>query len=185
MKTLGDKFQIGHGFREEDGTKIEPEEQPVKRTLESTATVDAGDLGNRFALPLSVTSEMSALEAADLLSKQCHLCEHWRQDEFQRDIPSIPQFDLDQIRAQCIDLSTETHLTDQDRAAADPMLAIMGKCMALSEMANADIYSHPQATCPATAPNGSELPFLFKPREKKTEAMIRDRMLRIAQGRGL
>lgn len=192
MKKLGDRLEIGHGIRAEDGTRLEPEEQPVKRTLDSTASVDAGavgkaieaERGSALALPLAVTVEMTAAEAAEALSQRCGLCEHWRPDEFQRDIPRMDRRDLDRMRADCLDLDPKLALTERQRQVADPLLSVLGKCMALSAVcAPEPIYCHPEATCPANLPDGTPTPLLFKPRAKATEVQIRDRMLRLAQGR--
>lgn len=195
MKTNSDQFQIGRGARDEHDQKLEPEEQPVRRILTSDAKMDAGDLGDAIeaqqgrslSVPLSVTAEMIALDAIEMLARQCHLCVHWRRDEFQREkkileATAVGRRDLDVMRAQAIDCGADVP-ENVDLSEADPVLAIMGKCMALSDLARDSIYSHPQACCPANGPGGEPLPLLFKPRSERDEMAVRDRILNAAQGR--
>ena len=197
MKTIRDRYQIGHGFQEEDGTKLEPELQPVRRIIDSAAEVNGAEniekqLGRDLSLPLQITSESTAIETAELLAQQCHRCAHWSQTAWDHDRRILEQTavgraDLDRMRAQAIDCGADVKITDSARVSADPLLDCMGKCHALSEIANDGIYSHPEPTCPDRDPAGNPLPLLFKPKseEKRAVTSIRDRLLGLASGKGV
>lgn len=193
MKTTGDEFTIGHGIRDERGEKLEPEEQPVRRTLTTTADVTGGTVVQEAGSPsmrASVSVDLDATEAATLLAESCQFCANWSQAEWRRDrtlleSTAVGRADLDRIRVQAIDLDPSSILDDSQRQSADPILDCMGKCMAISEIVNDGIYSHPLATCPSTLPNGSPLPHLFTPhRDARREVTrIRDRVLLTAAGK--
>jgi len=189
VKNLRDTFQVGYGAREEDGTKLEPEQQPVRRVIESEASVTVGEAVLPQTIPLMVTAEMEAREAEALLSSQCQFCVHWRQDEFRKDRGGIARIDLDRMRAQALDCAEieNVNLSDEQIATADPILdAVIGKCMALSSLCTPEpIYTHREAGCPSSLPNGIPLENLFQPipDAKRIKSAVRDRMMRRAQGR--
>lgn len=191
MKIHGDRFQIGHGARDEKDQRLEPEEQPVRRILETSGTVNVGtpEQGAPVGLsvPASVSAEMSAEDMEAVLATQCQFCANWDQAAWAKERHTINPIDLDRMRAQALDCAAGTVLTEQQKQSADPLLDCMGKCQALTELLGDDMYAHPQASCPEATPDGHALPILFRPRDgaKKLRAHVRDRIMRAAQGRGL
>ena len=73
MKIRRDLLQIASGVREADGTKTEPEQQPVQRIIETSAGANAGgqSVGQ---LPVRFVSEMSAGELANVQERLCATC---------------------------------------------------------------------------------------------------------------
>jgi len=191
----GEKVEIGSGFREEDGTKIEPELQPVKKIIVSETTVDIGsgpDGGQRVgALPLAITSEMPAIEAADMLTSLCHACIFWRPDEWPRVRATLTPQEIGALRATLLAKTSDEipQLDDgnDDFYALDHAMSdgTHGVCKALSDMAGDDVVTFYTATCPDTAPNGAPLGLLFKPKSEARRAVMRgrDAILLTASGR--
>lgn len=197
MKILDDKIHVGHGYRDDAGQPLEPEEQPAARVIESVAEVDAGKhaqtvadaLGHAPAMRMRVTQDMDALGAVEYLSRQCCLCRWWSVEAWDRDRRQLAQSGdgrrfLDGIRAQVLALDPKlASAADGD----DPALNGIGRCAALSDLASAPIYTHPQACCPESGPGGEPLDDLFRPRDGATREpdKIRDRILGAASGASL
>lgn len=195
MKAITDTLKITHGQREEDGTKLEPEQQPVDRVITTVAPVTLGNApgeGTPVTMPfrVNVTTEMDAITAAQELSRQCQFCRHWNQQEWYRDriryegTAEGRKF-LDEQRALAIEAATSEELSSLQRESADPLLDLNGKCEALSYALNDAIYTHPRAFCPSHGMEGEALPCYFKPLPEaaRTVEKIRDRVLNIAAGK--
>lgn len=197
MKNLSDRVDIGHGAREEDGTKLEPELQPVVRTIESASGVSLGNdhvgtpLGQ--SIPLRVTTEMSAIEAAETLSKTCGRCANFRPDlwpAIQREIESTKEGreEMNKIRAAMLDRGPDVipsmvnGLDEEEIHDVEHALSRFGVCTPLSEMNGAPIASLPESCCPF----GHE--DLFRPKAggaaRRAVGSVRDRILQLASRRG-
>lgn len=187
MKQTGEKVEIGSGFRDEKDQPLEPEEQPVKRTLFSAAEASAGTLTSGApvgSLPLAISSEMSAFDAAGLLTSACRNCVHWRQDE---NAAFRSRYTISELRAILrIDVVVKN---DDVLAALDDVdqigvaLESMGVCKALSSALRDDIVTHFSATCPDTYPNGAPLQSMFRSRDARATTRARDSIFTIASGR--
>lgn len=192
MKNLGEKLEVTHGARADDGTKLEPEEQGVRRTILTDAAAKHGDdaVGTMRA---SLVTEMSAAEAAVIFSQPCHLCAHWRPDEWpaaRRKLESTPEgiADLNRMRAALLSSGSVGMENNGESFDVEHALAHgrIGVCKALTEILRDDMFTDRDATCPDALPDGSPLPALFAPRrgdERRASDATRDQILRLAQGR--
>jgi hypothetical protein len=195
MKNLGEHITVGSGFTEEDGTKLEPELQPVKHTIDTSAEVNTGvgpDGGQQVgSLPVAITTEMPAIEAADALISLCHDCIFWRPDEWPAIREKLSLEEKGALRATLLSKTASEipQLDDgnDDYHSIDHALAngTHGVCKALSDMAGDNVITFYTATCPDTAPNGQPLPLLFKPKSEARRAVMRarDAILITASGR--
>lgn len=194
MRNLGERVDIAHGVRADDGTKLEPEEQPVRRVIATTADVKHGVNPTGAALRTSLTTEMNADEASRIMSEKCHLCAHWRPDEWpavKRKLQSTPdgQAMLNRIRGEMLAGGAAAFPgmeNGDDLADVEHALGSAGVCKALSDLFRDDMITMPDATCPETDPHGQPLPTLFVARRgdaRRAATSTRDTILRTAQGR--
>ena len=191
MINKGEKIEIGHGARDESGTRLEPEEQYVKHSI-LTDAVESSGLGT---LRAAIVSEMTAQEAAETFSAPCHLCTFWRPDEWQTRVrpkmESTPEglASLNRIRAAMLSegaASLPQLANNDDFHDVEHALGSAGVCMALSDLFRDDIVTMPTATCPSTGPGGERLPILFAPRhgaERRASTATRDQILHAASKR--
>ena len=193
MKNKGEKVEIGSGFRDDDGRTFEPELQPVRRTMISEADASAGggpENGARVGtLPLAITSEMPAFEAAEMLAKTCHRCAYWRPDvwpEVRRTMESTPEgrASLNQVRAAMLGLGAAVIPemdNNDDPSDVEHALGAAGVCEALSSIFGDYMVTMPGATCPESGPGGEPLTDLFRPRAggeaRREAARVRDEIL--------
>lgn len=190
MKNLGEKIDVGFGGRADDGTKLEPEEQGVRRTIFTDADAKHGDdsVGQMRA---SIVAEMSAIEAAELISKPCHLCAHWRPDEWprlRRKMETTPEgvADLNRVRAALLSMGGATIpqlQNNDDFHDVEHALGAAGVCKALTDLYQQNMVTMPTACCPDSGPDGLPLPSLFVARrgdERRTSISTRDHILRLA-----
>lgn len=198
MKNLGDRIDVAHGVREDDGTKLEPEQQPVRRTIATEAEATHGD-NVAGGMTAAVTIDMDAAEAVDVLAHTCQRCANWRPEEWpsvRRQLAATKegQDTLDRVRAQILGLVEidEDDLT-QGSTIVEHVMATFGLCGALTEIESAiskvyaPIITFPTATCPSNDSAGRPLPPCFTPRaaEQRREVnAVRDSILSAAQGRG-
>ena len=195
MKALDETIKIGHGIPDDRGTKLEPEEQPVDRVIDSTAAVTLGNApgeGEQITQPLrvTVTDEMTADDAVDVFTRQCQFCMHWDQSTYRRERRLYDQEELDEQRAGVLEVASPRELARFGETAlknADAVLdATLGRCQALSQFSPDGVLdTHARAFCPASDPDGNAIPIAFKPRPdaQRTVISIRDRILKTASGK--
>jgi hypothetical protein len=192
MKNLGETISIGHGAREEDGTKLEPELQPVIRRIESESGVSLGNdhVGTPIgrSLPLRIVSEMPAIEAAEVMSRRCELCAHFRTDlwpSMQREFESTHEgrVEMDKIRGHLLGLGANvipSMINGEEIHDVEHALSRMGVCDALSTKER-PIIPLPESCCP----EGYE--DTFQPKAggtaRRAVTSIRDRILKAASRR--
>ena len=193
MKNLGERIDVGFGAREDDGTKLEPEQQPVRRTIFTDADAKHGEdaVGN---LRASITADMTAVEAAALLAQPCHLCGHWRPDEWPRiraKMEATPEglADLNRLRAAYLanggaGLEDGNDGYDVEHALAHGRI---GVCKALTDLLRNDTLTDRDACCPDVDGAGNPLPPLFVARhggEARAVDKTRDEILKLASKKG-
>lgn len=193
MKNLGERIDIGHGARADDGTKLEPEEQPVRRVIATEAEAKHGDnvVG---AIRTNITADMTAIEAAAILSQPCHLCMHWRPDEWpaaRRRLESTPEglADLNRMRAALLGSGSAGLANGDEGFDVEHALAHgrIGVCKALSDLFRDDMLTEREATCPSQGPNGETIPPLFVAKRgdaRRASDSTRDSVLRTASKHG-
>ena len=198
MKIRRDLLQIASGVREVDGTKAEPEQQPVQRIIETTAPATFGGAETGGQLPVRFVSEMSAGELASTVSRTCSTCKHFDHAMFQRvlrnaDHPASPiekRQAVSEIRAALL-MSGNANLNAQHSGLdgdfdVEAALNSCGVCRVLTEKDNDLNVFHPTASCPAhtispTSPHG-----FYTPKDrvaKKEAAQTYDAVMRQAQGK--
>ena len=192
MKATSEELKIGHGYREEDGTPLEPEAQPVDRVLSTPIGVTVGH-GPGQGTPIdaslrgNVTIESTAGEMAAEFTERCHLCKHWDQQTFQRARPNYPPAYQDRQRAIVLELAGPEALDLVLRQRADSILdAAFGRCQALSHYSPDGVLdTFAQAFCPSVSPDGYPIPRAFTPRREaeRDRTTIRDKILLTASGK--
>ena len=187
-----DELRIGYGCREENGTKVEPEEQPVDHSVSAQLPVTLGSKpgeGTQMQVTMrgAVTDQITAGAAVEKFSRQCHLCGHWDQQMYQRERPAYAPEELDEQRAAALDLASPAQLVGLAVQRADEILdASFGRCRALSHYSpDGRLDTHAQACCPSTVPGVGEIDSAFTPRRdaRRDVTGIRDRILQTAAGR--
>ena len=197
MKIRRDLLQIASGVRHADGTKAEPEQQPVQRVIETTAATTAGG-SNVGQMPVRFVSEMSAGELAQTASRTCSTCKHFDHALFQKvlrnaDHPAAPlekRQAVSEIRAALL-MSGNANLNDMHSGLdgdfdVEAAMKSCGVCRALTQRDDDLNVFHPLASCPAhvispTSPHGF---YVAKDNAAKKEASQNyDAVLRQAQGK--
>jgi hypothetical protein len=192
MKNLGEKIDVGFGARADDGTKLEAEEQPVVRRIESEANVrlgsgPTGSDGYAAAMPLSIAAEMPAHEAADVLSRTCERCAHFCPEEWpaaRRAIEATPEgrTAMNKLRAELIARGGgELKGLEGETQNVEGVLARFGVCKALSAITGEPQMTLPEGCCPEGYVN-------FTPKRggvaRRAVDSIRDGIMRLAMKRG-
>lgn len=190
MKNLGEKIEIGAHVRADDGTKLEPEEQPVTRTIATAADVSLGDgptggAATGAAMRTSLVAETTAGELAATLTRPCRLCAHWRPDEWtaaRRALEAAPEGRalLSKVRGEMIlDGHGGSH-GEFDHSDLEDNLRIFGVCKILTDLLGDYMVTFPTACCPEGYAH------LFKPRDgesRRLSSKARDEVMAHAQGR--
>jgi hypothetical protein len=195
MINLGEKIDVTQGARAEDGTRLEPEEQGVRHSILTGAAVRHGDDAINANMRAAIVTEMSAIEAAEKFASPCHLCVHWRPDEWQKRVrpkmESTPEGreSLNRVRGAMLSegaASIPQLENNDDLHDVEHALGSAGVCMALSDLFRDDMITMPTSSCPTEGPDGQPLPSLFVSRrgeERRASISTRDQILRLAQGR--
>lgn len=197
MKIRRDLLRIGTGAVMADGTKAEPEQQPVQRIIESSAGATAGGAGVG-QLPVRFVSEMSAGELSAVASRTCQHCKHFDHKAFQRvlqvaDSPASPfekRQAVNEIRAALL-MSDNANLNDSHSGLdgdfdVEAALNACGVCQALTALDNDLNVMHPTASCPAHVMSPTQPHGLFQPKDraaKKEASRSYDQVLGQAQGK--
>jgi hypothetical protein len=160
MKNLGERIRVGFGAREEDGTKLEPEQQPVTREVASAADVSTGNDRDGTpigaALPLTISESMSALDAVEMATKTCANCANFRPDLWKEERRRLEatmegRLGLNKLRAEILCHSPDTipsMINGDELHDVEAVLSNMGVCVALSAMTDDVISAVPEASCP-------------------------------------
>ena len=197
MKIRRDLLQIASGVREADGTKAEPEQQPVQRVIETSAgaNVSGQHVGQ---LPVRFVSEMSAGELANVQSRTCATCKHFDHKAFQNvlrnaDAPAAPlekRQAVNEIRSALL-MSGNANLNEMHSGLdgdfdVEAALKSCGVCQILTHLDNDLNVFHPTASCPAHTITPTQPHGYYQPKDraaKKEASQQRDAILRQAQGK--
>jgi hypothetical protein len=125
---------------------------------------------------------MTAGEIADSLSTTCRFCRWWNHDRVVSMVARLshdtaPQAlqKLNEIRGTIMGAGL-TGLDVENALRND-----VGYCEAYSSIFGDDVLTHAMARCPASTPEGIELPRMFEPRNaqaRKDANAVRDAILR-------
>jgi len=183
MKNLGEQIQIGHAHRADDGTKLEPEEQPVVKQTASEAAVDAGGAAVG-ALPLTISEAMPVHAAIDMLARVCGNCVHFRRDLWIAERKRLEatrdgRDGLNVVRAEILSRDPDTlpsMINGDEFHDVEAALNAFGVCVALSAVVDDMIAGPPEASCP-----GDHV--YFQARSDRDVARIKDHVLHTASRR--
>lgn len=191
MKNLGEKIEVGFGARDDRGAKMEPEEQPVVRTIASEAGVrlgngPTGSEGYVASLPLALRSEMPAFEAADVLARVCANCAHFCPEDWpatRRAIESTAEGRdaMNKLRAELLARGNgDLRGLEGEMQNVEAVLSRFGVCKALSAEIGEPQMTLPEGVCPA-----GHVHFATKRGgvARRTIDSIRDSIMRLASKR--
>jgi hypothetical protein len=185
--------------------KLEPEEAPVRRTLETTAPATnkdgspvIGADGRQVIIPAYVTTDMQAGEVARNLSTLCQYCKFmdrtaWHRVKAKLETQKEGFRQLNQLRSVFLELGAGELPAHEVIANGDfdveHALSVLGVCQVQTEIFRDLVVVHPQAGCPAEGacgPGGEPLHDLFKPRVdgegRAQRTAIYDSILKTAAG---
>lgn len=187
MEIKRDTLAVGGLIFDEYGNKVEPEQQPVVRTLEARTIVDGTSGEQLGTLPGRVQSVQAAGVFAQDLRSKCVGCAHFDRRGFavvRKKMAATLEGhrQLNELRASLLESGnadiTNLHEAEDGDLDVEGALSMMGLCRAFGELLRDDIVVHPLANCP-------EGQNLFKPRDNaadKAGAAAYDHILRLAQG---
>ncbi len=179
MDVLSDKIEISGITRAEDGTKLEPEERPAARVIETPIDLTHGGAPVPGGIPGKIAEATTVGLVANTVRRNCGTCRYfdrtaWR--KFIRDSQTTPEG-----RAMVTRIMGELVATDNmefhemhrsrvdEEFDTDHALMAMGVCHALSEWKNDTIGVTAIGTCPdevigPTAPFG-----FYQPADRTAE----------------
>lgn len=208
MRVTGEGIKVDPTAVAPDGTKLEPEERsaieafqtPVETHLSDHAVIP-GSAPTDGAMRGVFGNEKPAGEMAQDMATRCALCQHWRQDDYQRHLVSISdtrdgQEQIERLRGMLLGLRKPNENPDDDLASEvistaksiDPhdLIAVniaikndFGICAAFTESLGMVSISPYYGGCP-------EGDARFKVRDRGTRIVASaryDQVLRLAQGR--
>ncbi len=200
MKIKDEKIAIRHEPIHEDGTPVEPEEQPAARVIESE--VEASERGGQVigALPAQVIIEGTAGAIAAQMRKLCASCVHFKRARWQKFVrahdsltASLADRELiNSVRGQLLMTGnaevTEMHVTDHPENDFDVEHALMslGFCEALTEHKKEQIVVHPLSSCPIEVASPERPDGFYKVRNRDAEremSVAYDNIMQTAAGK--
>lgn len=193
------KFNIAAGARELDGTKLEPEQQPARIILDTSATVSnkAQTAGGQIAAQVVIERDVN--EFIEKQTKTCSECAHFNRTNWQKilrrnDDPLAPKEArqmINNVRSSLLMSQNATIGADKYEAGGEPdiesVMHAMGTCNAIRDIVGAanelteGAVLHPSCTCPGEYVNATNPSGLFKP--KNRTSVMREEILRAAQGK--
>lgn len=202
MKIRQELLRIATGATHADGTKAEPEEQPIERRIiaESDTAMMNGEK-TASNIPVHFVSETNVATMAKKLTAPCSTCKFFDRKEFRKmlaivEAPGGPMHlkeEVNNIRASLL-MSSNANLNEQHSGLEGDMdvehaLNAMGFCRALTE-ASSDptdpIVVHPSGCCPAEVITESQPMGFYSPKDsiaKKQNVSTYDAILKQAQGK--
>ncbi len=203
MKIRNDLLRVASGMAHVDGTKAEPEEQPVERRLiVDSDTTTADGQATKTNVPVHIVSEMSAGVLAKKLSAPCSTCAYFDRKPWLK-LLAITEADgttaplhvreqINEVRASLLMTNNaslnEMHTGSEGDMDVEHALHSMGFCRALTEN-NADheeVIVHPTGCCPAEVISESAPMGFYKVKDsiaKKEAVSAYDAVFRQAQGK--
>lgn len=191
MKIKREFLSIANDARAEDGTKLEPEEQPIQRVMETVApaTMRSGQIVG--ALPVEIVAHSTAQEMSAAKGRQCYLCRHWRNAQWRKAIadaegPDASHEDrklVNDVRAAILgsgNASISAHYEDHEEGGPDVEKAIwaMGICGPLTENERVNdpnfgpkewVVTFPTASCPMSVVSPTQPYGFFEARGSEEE----------------
>jgi hypothetical protein len=200
VKATDDVIHVRADSTAADGSKLEPEEKLVQRRIgvEVTTMLGNGPTGGTpipAAMRSGVSADLTAAEAAAILSRTCCRCAFWDRAGWQQtrkawNDPSNHEgfTTLNKIRAEF--LSGHAPRVDSDLEAVESAIAEdLAICRALTEAHREVTLTAFSGCCPAALDSGEPFADTFRPRaggeSKKAATAAYDTILGLAQGRGL
>lgn len=203
-------LQIGTGMLAVDGTKLEPEQQPVRRVVTIDAPVDLRGTGQVVgSIPTEVVTEnRTADDVARGFTHLCGNCKWFRNHEWVRDLRNAdsPMAPLERRRAineirgallttRNADLASMHEGQDGD-LDVEAALHQLGYCKALYDMfknqnmsnEDATVLVHPLSCCPTDVRKANPPGGFFTPKDgeaRRVGSQNYDRILRKAEGKVL
>lgn len=189
MEIKRDTLAVGGLIFDEHGSKVEPEQQPVVRTLEAQAAVDGTGGTQLGVIPGRIQSVQAAGVFAQDLRRKCVGCAHFDRRGFAALRKKMTATldghrQLNELRASLLESGNASvaslHETEDGDLDVEGALSMMGLCRAFGELVRDDVAVHPLANCP----EGHDL---FQPRDNaadKAGAAAYDHIMQLAQGSG-
>lgn len=190
MRIKREFLAIASEARAEDGTKLEPEEQPIQRVMETVATATRGGVAVG-GLPVEIVAHTTAQEMSAAKGRQCYGCKHWRHEQWRRAIadadgPDAAHEDrqsINKVRAAILGSGNATitnHYEDREEGGPDVEKAMnaMGICGPLTENERATdpnfgpkewVVTFPTACCPMSVVGPGQPYGFFEPRDSDAE----------------
>lgn len=208
MKIKSEFLSINRHETTPDGTKVEPEQQPAARIIETEAAATlrgsgaAGTDGQKVgALPARFIFETTAGEAAQKVRTLCAGCKHFRRKAWNQfvdaaDSPGAPmerRMLINEVR-----FAIESQQSEEVRAMhtveteAGPEMDVehalrsLGFCGALSEHKKDQIIVHPLGSCPTEVATKERPHGFYEPKSLAHERKANieyDNILKTAAGK--
>lgn len=208
MKIKREVFQVVPATHAPDGARLEPEERPARRIMQTAVPLEWGGQTITRDMPGTIVQDnLTAGEVAESFRSRCSICRHFNRQrwlEYYHDLrvslgDKRKQEELNEYRLlidDAAELSPEfyaRHSKDADEIDQENALRDLGICDALTESWSAHKKEFdaqvvfPEGCCPdgTPGPNG-ELQFYFQPRDTAYERAGNagyDAAMRAAQGR--
>lgn len=182
-----DTIRVGGALSDGEGNKLEPEQQPVTRTVELPAPAVGTETGTLGTMRGAIEIVQPAGIFADDLRTKCCNCVHFDNPGFlaakkRLEGTAEGRKQLHVLRAALLDTGNasvrDMHADDEGDFNPDHALSTMGLCRALSELAKDEVAVHPLANCPEGAN-------LFKARDMSADrrgSIAYDAIMRSADG---
>lgn len=150
---MKDVLHIESQATDEDGVRVEPEQQPVTRVVEGRAEVQ-GSISHAAegSMRTVIEIEQPAGVIADDLRTKCINCRHFDNAGFiaaKKRLQGTAEGreQLQTLRTTLID-HNNLGLVDVQSLSTDSDLDVMGLCRAFSELRRDDVAVHPLSNCP-------------------------------------
>jgi len=202
MKALSDDLIVRADSTAADGSKLEPEEKLAQRVIGTEASVSLRDQAGNVtptddAFTTKITADLTALEAAQILSQSCGRCAFWDRAGWTktRKAWSDPSNEtgfvtLNRIRGELLNAMAASpgmvngNDVDDVEHALGSDIAI---CRALSEATREITLTAYNGCCPSNLADGTPFHDSFRAKKggeaARLTAQTYDKILRAAQGR--
>lgn len=197
MRIKRDVFAVASGVRAADGTKAEPEQQPTRTLIETSMPINTPQ--GAASMPMLLTHDAPAGEAAQALSARCISCKWFRRRAWAQlveecDFPTAPLMKrqaINEVRSALL-LTKNASITepgedkDGDFDVEHVMRTHMGLCEALSNVRKDYVVVHMTGCCPDDVKSPSQPVGYFTPRNSDVKKAIdahRDEVLNKAAGK--
>ncbi len=168
------------------GAKPEPEERPMHdvRQLEpNRQTLSTGEQVSTMQQGMVVVVQSNVQAEMESFGKQCANCYHFNHRLGQQQLTDMQEFGspedkkmIAELRAQVLDsgfvenIGEYTSVNDVFRDETMQFVREMGMCTALTSLKKEPVFIHPtQQCCPSKFADGTEIPFLYKPKDSDQE----------------